>query len=183
MGMRNGDGITNENNLSIDTSPINKKISVSTKQNGIERLGSKPNGGKSQTCSCQHSLTEKQSTDSALDMDQHVNNITQDLSETQKTAVGILCFDKLSPDVKDDLLGRHLSTIHVSELTKLLSLIKEEVLFESLLSILPQLANSVEHSLHKKDVGIEAEGKQIKTGTINDETDSKEMEITGDTNQ
>merc|ERR1712013_794068 len=207
--MRNGDGITNENNLSIDTSPINKKnkdvtfhqtskkritkvdddlisnkeISVSTKQNGIERLGSKPNGGKSQTCSCQHSLTEKQSTDSALDMDQHVNNITQVLSETQKTAVGILCFDKLSPDVKDDLLGRHLSTIHVSELTKLLSLIKEEVLFESLLSILPQSANSVEHSLHKKDVVIEAEDKQIKTATINDETDSKEMEIAGDKNQ
>ena len=103
------------------------------KQNGVDckRLDStsKPLSyvEKSQPCSCQHSSAKIQSTDNVMDMDKHVNNITQDLSETQKTEVGMLCFDKLSPDVKDDLLGRHLSTIHVSELTKLLSLIKEEV--------------------------------------------------------
>ena len=86
-----------------------------------------PNIVKKKECSCHMSAKTFHSEDDLTDMGKFVNNITLSLDETQIKEVGILCFDKLSPDVKDDLVGRHLSAIHVSELTKLLSLIKEEV--------------------------------------------------------
>ena len=82
---------------------------------------------KNKECSSHVSSKKIQSEDYLTDMGTFVNNITLSLAETQIKEVGIFCFDKLSPDVKDDLITRHLSAIHVSELTKLLSLINEEV--------------------------------------------------------
>merc|ERR1711892_1646916 len=108
-----------------------------------------PSLDRSIACSCQNLSKDFKSVDDQTDMGQFVNDITRSSSETQMKELGMLCFDKLSPDVKDDLVGRHLSAIHVSRLTTFLSLIKEEVLAEPLSNIIPKLPNSLQSTVSK----------------------------------
>jgi len=146
-----------------------------------------PSLDRSKACSCQNLSKDFKSVDDQTDMGQFVNDITRSSSETQMKELGMLCFDKLSPDVKDDLVGRHLSAIHVSRLTTFLSLIKEEVLAESLSSIIPKLPNSLQSTvsksllLNKENVidSDQAESKDIED--INAHEKNGEVEVTSDT--
>merc|ERR1711892_628948 len=146
-----------------------------------------PSLDRSKACSCQNLSKDFKSVDDQTDMGQFVNDITRSSSETQMKELGMLCFDKLSPDVKDDLVGRHLSAIHVSRLTTFLSLIKEEVLAEPLSNIIPKLPNSLQSTvsksllLNKENVidSDQPESKDIED--INAHEKNGAVEVTSDT--
>merc|ERR1740137_69156 len=96
-------------------------------------------------------------------MRQFLEDLTPRLNEIQIKQLGVLCFDTLSSDIKNDLVGQHLSTVNISQLSKILNLIKGEEKGESLSNIIPNLSRSLQLS----DPGtVLTENESIATGLL-----------------